>query len=324
MNRANPNTRLALRTLALSVALLSGAFCLHFLTFSTTSSAESDVDHQRHFNDSYKVFSLTLPNELSFCGEKVPMERLEVRERLDRELLVNTYWQSNTLLAHKRAARWFPLIESILAREGVPDDMKYLALIESGLMNVVSPVGATGYWQFMKETAIGHGLEVNSEVDERYNVEKSTVAATKYLKEAHAKFGNWVMAAAAYNVGQAGLNRHMDRQEQTDYFDLLLPEETSRYVFRMLAMKEILLDPERYGFHIRQKDLYPPYPTVSVAVDGRIENLTTFALGHNTDYKTLKLLNPWLRDTKLTNKEGRTYTLLIPAKGFDEATLAKD
>ncbi len=324
MNRANPNTRLALRTVALSATLLTGAFGLHFLTFSTTSSAENDVDHQRHFNDSYKVFSLTLPNELSFCGEKVPMERLEVRERLDRELLVNTYWQSNTLLAHKRAARWFPLIESILAREGVPDDMKYLALIESGLMNVVSPVGATGYWQFMKETAVGHGLEVSSEVDERYNVEKSTVAAAKYLKEARARFGSWVMAAAAYNVGQAGLNRHMDRQEQADYFDLLLPEETSRYVFRMLAMKEILLDPERYGFHIRQKDLYPPYPTVSVAVDGRIENLTTFALGHNTDYKTLKLLNPWLRDTKLTNKEGRTYTLLLPAKGFDEATLAKD
>lgn len=324
MNRANPKNRLALRTLALAATLLIGAFGVHLLTFSTSSSGESDVDHQRHFNDSYKVFSLTLPNELSFCDEKVPMERLDVRERLDRELLVNTYWQSNTLLAHKRAARWFPLIEPILAREGVPDDMKYLALIESGFTNVVSPVGATGYWQFMKETAIGYGLEINSEVDERYNVEKSTVAATKYLKESYARFGNWTMAAAAYNVGQAGLNRHMGRQEQTDYYDLLLPEETSRYVFRMLAMKEILLDPERYGFHIRQKDLYPPYPTVSVTVDGRIENLTTFALAHNTDYKTLKLLNPWLRDTKLTNKEGRTYTLLIPAKGFDQATLSKD
>ena len=324
MNRANPNTRLALRTLALSATLLLGAFGLHLLTFSTTGSVESDVDHQRHFNDSYKVFSLTLPNELSFCEEKVPMERLEVRERLDRELLVNTYWQSNTLLAHKRAARWFPIIEPILAREGVPDDMKYLALIESGLANVVSPAGAAGYWQFLKETAMEHGLEVNGEVDERYNIEKSTLAATKYLKEARARFGSWTMAAAAYNVGQAGLNKHMDRQERSDYFDLLLPEETSRYVFRMLAMKEILRDPERYGFHIRQKDLYPPYPTTPVKVEGRIDNLTTFALGHNTDYKTLKLLNPWLRDIKLTNKEGRTYTLLLPAKGFDEATLARD
>lgn len=323
MNPTNPNVRLALRTLALAAMLFLGAFGLHFLTFSTTG-VESDVDHQRQFNDSYRVFSLTLPNELSFCGEPVPMERLEVRERLDRELLVNTYWQSNTLLAHKRAARWFPIIEPILAREGVPDDMKYLALIESGLMNVVSPAGATGYWQFLKETAMSYGLEVNSEVDERYNMEKSTLAATKYLKEARARFGSWVMAAAAYNVGQAGLNRHMDRQEQEGYFDLLLPEETSRYVFRMLAMKEILRDPERYGFHIRSKDLYPPYPTVPMHVDGQIENLTKFALGHNTDYKTLKLLNPWLRDTKLTNKDGRSYTLLIPAEGFDEATLAKD
>jgi hypothetical protein len=284
----------------------------------------ADVDHQRHFNDGYKVFSLTLPNELTFCNEEVPLERLDVRERLDRELLVNTYWQSNTLLAHKRAARWFPLIEEVLRRNGVPDDMKYLALIESGLTNVVSPAGATGYWQFMKETAIGHGLEVNTEVDERYNVEKSTEAACKYLKEAHAKFGSWAMAAAAYNLGQGGVNKQIGRQQQEGYFDLLLPEETSRYVFRILAMKEIIRDPERYGYHIRRKDLYPPYPTRSVEVTGQIENLTDFAQRHNTNYKNLKLLNPWLRDTKLTNKEGRTYVILLPAEGFDEATLAND
>jgi len=323
MIEPRPIARLVTRTAMWTAMLLCGALGLHLLTFSTTS-VENDADHLRNFNDSYKVFSLTLPNELSFCGEQVPLERIDVRERLDRELLVNTYWQSNTLLAHKRAARWFPMIEGILKREGVPDDMKYLALIESGLANVVSPAGATGYWQFMKETAISHGLEVNSEVDERYNVEKSTVAAAKYLKEAYAKFGSWSMAAAAYNLGQGGVNKQVGRQQQESYYDLLLPEETSRYVFRILAMKEIIRDPERYGFHIRTKDLYPPYPTTSVEIKGPIEDLTAFSLRHNTTYKTLKLLNPWLRDTKLSNKEGRTYTVLLPAAGFDEATLAKD
>lgn len=323
MIRTKPFARIATRTAAWCAMLLFGALGLHLLTFSTTS-VENDADHMRNFNDSYKVFSLTLPNELSFCGEPVPLDRIDVRERLDRELLVNTYWQSNTLLAHKRAARWFPLIEEILKREGVPDDMKYLALIESGLANVVSPAGATGYWQFMKETATSHGLEVNGEVDERYNVEKSTVAASKYLKEAYAKFGSWSMAAAAYNLGQGGVNKQVGRQQQSGYYELLLPEETSRYVFRILAMKEIIRDPERYGFHIRNKDLYPPYPTTAVEIKGPIEDIAAFAIRQNTNYKTLKLLNPWLRDNTLSNKEGRTYTVLLPAAGFDEATLAKD
>lgn len=323
MSTPNSIARIATRTAVWCAVLLGSALGLHLLTFSTTS-VENDADHLRNFNDSYKVFSLTLPNELDFCGEAVPMDRMDVRERLDRELLVNTYWQSNTLLAHKRSARWFPMIEEILMREGVPDDMKYLALIESGLANVVSPAGATGYWQFMKETAISHGLEVNSEVDERYNVEKSTLAATKYLKEAHAKFGSWAMAAAAYNLGQGGVNKQVGRQQQNSYYDLLLPEETSRYVFRILAMKEIISDAERYGFHIRKKDLYPPYRTHSVEVKGPIEDIATFALRHKTNYKTVKLLNPWLRDTKLTNKEGRTYTILLPAKDFDAAMMPLD
>lgn len=314
---------LSLRTFIWLAMLVTGALGIHLLTFSA-SSAGSDLDHQRHFNDGYKVFSLTLPNELDFCGESVPLERIDVRERLDRELLVNTYWQSNTLLAHKRAARWFPLIEEVLIREGVPEDMKYLALIESGLTNVVSPAGATGYWQFMKETAISHGLEVNAEVDERYHVEKSTVAACRYLKAAHDKFGSWAMAAASYNLGQGGVNKQIDRQQQEGYYDLLLPEETSRYVFRILAMKEIIRDPERYGFHIRVRDLYPPYPTRSLEVKGPISDLAAFAHRQNVNYKTLKLLNPWLRDTKLSNREGRSYTLLLPADGFDQATLARD
>src|SRR5262245_61451793 len=183
------------KTLLMVVLLCGGALGVHLLTFSA-ASADTDLDYQRHFNESYKIFSLNLPNDLTFCGEKVPMEKLEVRERLDRELLVNTYWQSNSLLAHKRAARWFPVIEPILQREGVPDDMKYLALIESNLTNVVSPKGATGFWQFMKETAPVYGLEVNGEVDERYSVVRSTEAACRYLKEAKERYGSWSMAAA--------------------------------------------------------------------------------------------------------------------------------
>lgn len=306
----------AARTATCLVTLVALPIGVQLLT-SSTPAGESDLDHQRLFNEGYKVFSLTLPEELTFCGKDVPLDRLDVRERLDRELLVNTYWQSNTLLAHKRANRWFPLIEAVLAREGVPDDMKYLAVIESGLTNVISPAGATGYWQFMKETAIAHGLEVNAEVDERYHMEKSTEAACKYLKTAHAKYGDWALAAASYNMGQGGVDKQLGRQKQDNYFDLLLNEETSRYVFRMLAMKEIISDPERYGFHLRTKDLYPPYPTTSVEVKGPIADLADFARANGTDYKTLKLLNPWLRDNKLTNREGRTYEVLLPGEGFN-------
>src|SRR5690349_6966683 len=174
--------------------ILGGALCVHVFSFGLDGN-ETDLDHQRRFNDGYKIFSLTLPNDLTFCGEKVPLEKLDVRERLDRELLVNTYWQSNSLLAHKRAHRWFPVIELILTHEGVPDDLKYIALIESGLTNVVSPAGATGFWQFMKDAATKHGLEVNAEVDERYNVVRSTEAACAYLKEARGLYGSWALAA---------------------------------------------------------------------------------------------------------------------------------
>ena len=289
-----------------------------------TFVANNDLDHQRVFNEGYKVFSLTLPNELTFCDEKVPLNRLDVREKLDRELLVNTYWQSSTLLAHKRAARWFPLIETVMKREGVPDDLKYIAVIESGLMNVVSPAGATGYWQFMKETGTQFGLEVNNEVDERYHVEKSTVAACKYLKSAYAHYGKWALAAASYNLGQGGVDKQLGRQKQDNYFDLLLNEETGRYVYRILAMKEILRDPERYGFHLRNKDLYAPYLTRTAEINGPVADLADYAVAQRTDYKTLKLLNPWLRDNSLLNKTGKTYTVLLPAPGFDAVAEIKE
>ena len=308
--------RLLLKSLLLIALLTGGAMVGHLFTFSV-SNTDTVLDHPRHFHGGYKIFSLTLPGEVRFCGEKVPMEKLDVRERLDRELLVNTYWQSNSVLAHKRAARWFPVIEPVLAREGVPDDFKYLALIESALTNAVSPKGATGFWQFMKETAPAYGLEVNAEVDERYDVIKSSEAACRYLKEAHTRYGSWSMAAASYNLGFGGLDKQVGRQEVTDYWSLLLPEETSRYIARLIAMKEIIGDPERYGFHIRKKDLYAPYSTRSITITGPIDDITAFAQRQGTDYKTVKLLNPWLRDTKLSNTGGKTWTVLLPGEGFD-------
>ncbi len=318
MNR--PPTFLARITqvLTLLVGIVGVALTVHLLTFSMPGG-RTDNDPGSDFRSAYKVFSLTLPDRMEFCNEPVPLERIDVRERFDRELLVNTYWQSNTLLAHKRAARWFPQIEAVLKEEGVPDDMKYLPLIESGFTHVVSPKGAAGYWQFMKETATAHRLEVNDEVDERYHVERSTRAACRFLKTAHAQFGSWAMAAAAYNVGNAGLQRRAEAQQQRDYYALMLPDETSRYVFRILAMKEIISDPERYGFHLRRKDLYPPYATRSVELSTPVADLTVFALEHGTDYKTLKLLNPWLRDTKLANVQRRVYQVLLPGDGFNEA-----
>ncbi len=304
------------KSVLMLLLICCGAICLQVFSFGTIVN-ESDVDHQLRFNESYKIFSLNLPSRMEFCGEQVPLEQLDVRERLDRELLVNTYWQSSSLLAHKRANRWFPVIEAILKREGIPDDMKYLPLVESGLTNVVSPAGAVGFWQFMKETATAEGLEVNNEVDERYHVIRSTEAACTHLKEAHTRYGSWAMAAATFNLGRGNLERQIGRQKETNYFNLLLPEETSRYVFRILAMKAIITDPERYGFHLRQKDLYAPYHTRTVELATPVADLNAFAVGQGTSYKLLKLLNPWLRDNMLTGKPGKTYSVLLPAEGFD-------
>jgi len=280
----------------------------------TAQTEEVDISYQRYFNDSYKIFSLNIPDGLSFAGERVPLEIEDVRESLDRELLVNTYWQSQSLLFHKRANRWFPVIEPILAEHGVPDDFKYLAVIESGLDNVVSPAGATGYWQIMRETGREYGLEINNEVDERYNVEKATVAACKYLNRAYAKYGNWTMAAASYNVGMRGLERQVERQKSDSYYDLLLNTETGRYLYRTIAIKEILSKPAQYGFHFRPKDLYQPYETYSVTVNTAVDDFADFAFEHGVNYKILKILNPWLRDTYITNPQNKEYTIQLPVK----------
>lgn len=299
---------------SLSLLLILSTGWIMFSFFSDNQREQQDLSYQRYFNERYSIFALNVPANLTFAGEAVPMDLQDIHERMDRELLVNTYWHSQSLLNLKRANRWFPVIEPILEKNGIPEDFKYLAVIESGLDNVVSPAGATGFWQLLEVTAKQYGLEVNDEVDERYHVEKSTQAACEYLKKAYAKFGSWTLAAASYNMGITGIQRQMDRQQESNYYDLLLNSETERYVFRILAAKEIIQNPAQYGFHFRPGDLYPPYETVEVKVSTPVENFATFAREHRINYKILKILNPWLRDAFLTNSLLKEYSIKLPAE----------
>ncbi|MDI5887196.1 lytic transglycosylase domain-containing protein [Flavobacterium yafengii] len=256
------------------------------------------------------------PVKLDFAGEETPLKISDVKERLDRELLVNVNLHASTILAIKRANRAFPVIEPILKKNGIPDDFKYLAVIESGLVNVVSPAGARGIWQFMQDTAKERGMEVNENVDQRYDLEKSTQAACSYFLSAKGKFGSWTLAAASYNGGMTGVNKQIDIQKVTNYYDLLLTEETSRYVFRILALKEIMENPVKYGFTIAPEDLYATLPTKKIEIDSTITDLADFAKGQGINYKILKIHNPWLRETKLINDTGKKYQIEIPLKGY--------
>ncbi|NND63266.1 MAG: lytic transglycosylase domain-containing protein [Flavobacteriaceae bacterium] len=264
----------------------------------------------------YNVYALELPAEMDFAGEPVPLENPDIKERMDRELLVNTYWQSNGLLIFKRANKYFPIIEPLLEKYGLPDDFKYLAIAESGLMNNRSPAGAAGFWHFLKGTGKEYGLEINDYVDERYNLELATKVAADYLKSSYNRFGSWTMAAAAYNAGNAGVNKQLKRQKVNDYYDVLLNDETSRYVFRILAFKEILSNPKKYGFNFREKDLYETIPTYKVKVDTAVTNFADFAQRFGINYKILKLHNPWLRDNYLKNASGKEYYIEIPKEGY--------
>ena len=262
------------------------------------------------------VSSPEVPERADFAGEPMPLEYFDVRESLERELIVNMNFHSNTIQYLKRVTRYFPIIEPILKANGVPDDFKYLSLIESDFMNRVSPKGATGFWQFMKAVAPDYGLEVNNEVDERYHIEKSTEAACKYLNEAYGIFGNWTMAAASYNMGKSGLSKQVRRQQCNYYYDLLLSEETMRYIYRIAAVKLILNDPEKYGFDVPESEKYQVIPYTEVTVKTAIADWTDFAFRHGTNYKMLKYLNPWLRDVKLANSAKKTYVIKIPDEGF--------
>ncbi|MEO0571077.1 MAG: lytic transglycosylase domain-containing protein [Bacteroidota bacterium] len=275
---------------------------------------------EKNVADTYQISAIDIPDDLNFAGEAVPMEDPEIMERIDREFLVNTYWQSNALLLMKRANKYFPIIEPILAKNNIPDDFKYLAVAESGLQNVVSPAGATGFWQIMKATGREYGLEVNDNVDERYHIEKSTQVACEYLNKWKNRFGTWTLTAAAYNAGPGGIQKYMGIQKVNDYYDLLLGQETGRYVFRILAIKEILSHPGNYGFEMGVKDLYRKVPTFTVEVDTAVGDWADFAERYEINYKLLKRHNPWLREPHLNNASRKKYAIEIPNKGYYRET----
>ncbi len=293
----------------LLVAMLAGAL------FSGSVVQTTSIDCSE---EKVKSSSPVIPDTIYFCGERIPLEFFDVKESLERELLVNSYFHSQTILLIKRANRYFPKIEEILKENSIPDDFKYLAVAESGLANVVSPAKAVGFWQLLEGTAKDYGLEVNDLVDERYHIEKSTYAACKYLQASYDKFNNWTMSAASYNVGRRGIEKQIDRQKENSYYNLLLNEETARYVFRILAFKIVMENPEKYGFYIAPEELYQPLPYKEITINGPIENWGDFAHEHKTNYKILKYLNPWLRDNYLTNSSKKEYIIQIPTKNSRE------
>jgi len=293
-----------------------GLISLAGLLIFAVQDAPSDENLEKKIINDYNVYALTVPDYLEFAGERMPLENPDILERMDRELLVNTYWQSNGLLMFKRAKKHFPIIEPILAEYGIPNDFKYLAVIESGLTNASSPAGAKGVWQILKGTARENGLEVNANVDERYHLEKSTRVACKYLLKAKERLGSWTSAAAAYNAGNAGIARRLKKQRVTSYYDLLLGEETGRYIFRIVALKEILKNPDKYGYNFREKDLYSLIPTYSVELDTPVTDFADFSKQYGINYKILKIHNPWLREAHLNNASKKKYTIKIPEQGY--------
>jgi len=279
------------------------------MAFSALKSAE-----QTETSEKETIFtSVKIPDNVSFAGEKMPLEQFDVKEALDRELLSNSYFHSQTIRYIKLAPRYFPVIEPILKEMGIPDDFKYLAVAESGFNpKATSPAGAVGFWQFLDATAKEYGLEVNKEIDERYHVEKSTYAFCSYLRSSYNKFGSWTLAAASYNGGMARVQSQKARQKMSDYYDLLFVEETQRYVFRIAALKLIMENPEQYNFVVRENEKYLFIKTREVEIKGSVKNFADFAIEQGINYKLLKDFNPWLRDDKLTNAAGKKYTVKIP------------
>ncbi len=259
-----------------------------------------------------KITAPKIPKVISFAGETVPLKEYGIFEKLDNELISNTYFHSNTIKMFKRASRWFPLIVPILKEHNIPEDFKYLALTESGLQNVTSPAGAKGFWQFMKTTAKEYGLEVNKDIDERYHVLKETHAACEYLNDAYEKYGNWTLAAASYNAGMKKISAQLEKQKTNDYYNLSLNTETSRYIFRIMAIKLIFEDPEKYGFYLNQSDLYHPIKYRTIKIDTTINKLIDFAIDNGTSYRILKASNPWLRSDRLPDESRKVYEIKIP------------
>jgi membrane-bound lytic murein transglycosylase D len=298
------------------IIILSFIIFYEFFIFSA-SIDEKDQDKKINSKETIiiehaPVVQPIIPNEVYFCGERVPIELFDVREALDKELVINTYRHSTTIMYLKRANRYFPEIERLLKQHNIPDDMKYLCVAESGLDHVVSPAGAAGYWQFLSQTAREYGMEVNKSIDERYHANFSLVAATKYLQDSYDRFGSWALAAAAYNMGNRGVKREISEQRVNNYWDLHLNSETARYVYRIIALKIIMSNPKDYGFNISDEYLYKEIETYEVIVDTTITDLVEFAFQHGTNYKMIRYLNPWIRGNGLPNKSRKEYVLRIP------------
>lgn len=302
------------RFIVLASIIIIAVFFINAETSEKKTVTENRLgaDTLTYNQTNYKIKALKIPENLSFAGEKVQLNKTDIRERIDRELLVNTYWQSNALLWFKRTNKYFPVIEPILKEKGVPDDFKYLSVIESDLRNVTSPAGAKGMWQMLKDAGRENGLEINDNVDERYHLEKATRAACDYLIEAKERLGNWTLAAAAYHAGNYGIEKRLKEQMVDSYYDVLAGENTERYIPRIVAAKEILSNPDKYGFVFTKDDLYELGPTYIVKVDTAITNIADFAKKFDTNYKELKMYNPWLRENKLNNKSGKLYEIKIP------------
>jgi len=292
------------------MTLLSAGFLITLLVSADDQHAVPPI----HDESPLSAAPWALPQDVSFAGETMPLQYFDTRESLDRELNATAFRHGSTLLTIKRAGRYFPEIEKILLENGIPDDFKYLACAESDLSNVISPSGATGFWQIMEGTGKEMGMIINKEIDERYNLEKSTIIACRYFKKAYERYGSWTMAAASYNNGLSGLDEQMEIQKEANYYDLLLNEETARYIFRITALKLVMSEPSRYGFEIAPDDTYKPIPYTEVKVDSAVTSFEQFSRHFDTNYKMLKFLNPWLRKPFLTNSDGREYIIRVPAK----------
>lgn len=305
------------RKTILTAFVLAGTIIIILSIAESFKGTDAPRNEQRQVPDTiYNIKSFNLPAEVTFAGEKMPLDNFDTRESLEREILTSAYRHSSTILIIMRAHRYLPLIEKILKKNNIPDDFKYLVAAESEYSNMVSPAGATGFWQIMPETGREQGMEINTVVDERYDVEKSTQFACDYFLRSFEKYGNWTLAAASYNGGRGGISEQIGIQHQTNYYDLLLTEETARYIFRAVAYKLVITNPQKYGFNLTEKDLFPELKYYEVKVDTAITDFSSFALKFGTNYKMLKFLNPWLRKPFLTPKPNKSYLIKIPTEGM--------
>ncbi|MFO7868085.1 MAG: lytic transglycosylase domain-containing protein [Bacteroidales bacterium] len=294
--------------LILLVLIIISFTCMFFVNFSEEKQPQKPPASTPY---TIEIKQLYIPDTIKLFNEPVPVHNFDIRESLERELLVNVYWQSQTTMFFKKVGRYFPIIEHVLEKNNIPTDFKYLALAESGFLQDVSPAGATGYWQFLKKTALEYDLTVNRYIDERYDIEKSTEAACKYFQKAYIRFGSWALAAASYNVGMFGLSKQLDYQEIDSFYDLHTNSQTGRYVFRILALKLIIENPEKYGYFLNPDEKYhmPEYTTYTI--DTAISDVTQFAKKVHSNYKMVRIMNPWIRSTSLPSPKDDPYQIRI-------------